>query len=42
MIELIPPNGSRGDAMTVDVVRTKTGISIPAWKRDYTRCTFSG
>lgn len=40
LIELIPPNGSRGDAITVDVMRTKGGISIPAWKRSYTRCTY--
>ncbi len=41
LIELIPPNGSRGDSMTLDVMRTKTGISIPAWKRSYIRCVFS-
>jgi hypothetical protein len=38
--ELAPPNSSRGDAVTIDVTRTKTGIAIPAWKRSYTRCVF--
>jgi hypothetical protein len=39
--DLVPPNGSRGDTTTLDVMRTKTGIAIPAWKRNYVRCTFS-
>jgi hypothetical protein len=41
LVELIPPNGSRGDKVTVEVQRTKAGITIPAWKRTYQRCTFS-
>jgi len=39
--ELVPPNGSRGDSTTLDVMRTKTGIAIPAWKRNYIRCSFT-
>jgi len=38
--ELIPPNGSRGDMSSLDVMRTKTGIAIPAWKRTFVRCSF--
>jgi hypothetical protein len=41
LTELIPPNGSRGDIVPVDIQRTRTGIAIPAWKRSYTRCVFS-
>jgi hypothetical protein len=37
--ELIPPNGSRGDKTVLTIVKTKDGISIPAWKRNYLRCT---
>lgn len=37
--ELIAPNGARGDQMRLDIVVTRTGISIPAWKRSYLRCT---
>ena len=36
--ELIAPNGSRGDKTTLSIVRTKDGISIPAWQRSYLRC----
>ena len=42
LTELIAPNGSRGDKTTVTILRTKTGISIPAWKRDYLRCQDTG
>lgn len=38
VIELIPPNGSRGDKTKLSALRTKDGISIPAWKRSYVRC----
>ena len=40
--ELIPPNGSRGDTTTLSILRTKDGISIPAWKRNYLRCPSTG
>ena len=40
--ELIPPNGARGDKSTLSILRTKDGISIPAWKRTYLRCPSTG
>jgi hypothetical protein len=36
--ELIAPNGSRGDRSVLNIVRTRDGVSIPAWKRSYIRC----
>jgi hypothetical protein len=36
--ELIAPNGSRGDRNVLNIVRTRDGVSIPAWKRSYIRC----
>ena len=39
LTELIPPNGSRGDKFKLSILRTKDGISIPAWKRSYIRCS---
>lgn len=39
LTELIPPNGSRGDTMTITVnVKGKTA-TIPEWKRSYALCT---
>jgi hypothetical protein len=38
--ELIPPNGSRGDTTTIDVLIGKDHIAtIPQWKRRYAICT---
>ena len=38
--ELIPPNGSRGDTMTITLVPTIDGrASVPEWKRSYMRCS---
>lgn len=39
VLELIPPNGSRGDTSTISVLAKGDTITIPEWKRSFQRCT---
>lgn len=39
VLELIPPNGSRGDTTTISVLAKGDTITIPEWKRTFQRCT---